>query len=46
MPTEEEADEILEAGCGKYGARFVDWLEGFGSEEIDFDSLCKGLGGS
>lgn len=44
-PTEPEADEILESGGKKYGARFVDWLEEFGSQEIDFDSWRKELGG-
>jgi hypothetical protein len=46
-PTDAEADEILGSGRKKYGARFVDWLEEFGSEKIDFDSWRKEwLGGS
>ncbi|WBB57994.1 hypothetical protein O7599_20230 [Streptomyces sp. WMMC500] len=40
-PTDAETDEILGSGRKKYGARFVDWLEEFGSEEIDFDSWRK-----
>lgn len=46
-PTDAEADEILRSGDKKFGAQFVDWLEEFGSEEIDFDSWRKEwLGGS
>lgn len=37
-PTQAEADEILESGGKKHGTRFVDWLEEFGYEELDFAS--------
>ncbi|WP_445029518.1 hypothetical protein [Streptomyces sp. SAS_270] len=44
LPT--EADEILRSGGKKYGVRFIDWLEEFGSQELDFGSWRKELSGS
>ncbi len=45
-PTDAEADEILGSGGRAHGPRFIDWLEEFGSEEIDFDSWRKEFDGS
>lgn len=43
-PTDAEADEITLSGRERYGARFLDWLEEFASQKLDFDSWRKELG--